>query len=286
MNRVNWVDGRYTTPDDFNNPQIAAESQIENLAAATAGGHVSGCVPVGAGSGVNIGPGVAWDGTGRRIVIPAGGAPVDLSAVDRPGADQYRWLTWYATYRRTERGSMLDKAGVSMPAYLDDSFTLGVAQGPVFNAAGRNRRIASRNIAPRAPAPGGITLGYTLIDSGTSWEVLVTDETLYRSLAPRPIAPVVLAGLLTDVADSTLSDRLGAALSGGVRRWLFGAGSVKVRTNWFPIVFAAKDGTASRLFFVDGLGSVQPYGLQQNAGGVTAVLWAASDYGPEDPSGW
>lgn len=286
MDRVNWVDGRYTSAADMNLAPIAAEAAIDATAAAAVAGVVNGCIPVAAAADyVAITAGQAWDSAGRRLVFPDGGTPVDFGGIDRPAAGQYRWLAWWARYRQVEDGSMTDVAGRAAPAYYRDAADVGVAQGAAFAARGRNRPTASADIAARPAIPAGaVGLGYSLLDSTTALPELIQDSTLLRVAAPRPVAPILLVGALRDAADSTLDDRLRAALAQGRRRYLFGGGWVKVQNSIYPILYAAADKRGlPRVWYSPATGVLQSYGVQNNVGAVAAVLWAAADYGPIDP---
>ncbi len=192
MNKINWVDGRYTTPQDFNAMQTEPEAHIEGLGRRLPAAVVDGCVPVGAGAGVTIGAGVAWDAAGRRIVIPVGGAAVDMTGIDRPAAGQFRWLTWFATYQRINRGTIRDKAGIDRPAHIDDGYSVGVRAGSAFAQSSiddaRARQVATR---PAAPA-GAAVLGYGILDHNTEYGTLFTADTLFRREVPRPMTPLAI----------------------------------------------------------------------------------------------
>ena len=242
MNKVNWVDGRYTTPQDFNAMQTEPESHIEGLGRRLPAAVVDGCVPTGAGTVVTIGAGVAWDAAGRRIVIPAGGVVVDMTDIDRPAAGQYRWLTWFATYQRIDRGTMRDKAGIDRPAYVDDSYSVGVRAGAEFTQSSideaRARQVSTR---PQPPA-GAVGLGHSILDHATSYAALFTDDTLFRSEAPRPISPFMIHA--TGATGADLLDLLLPILP-RKRDYAIGAGSARITSNrtthYWPVFLAYHD---------------------------------------------
>ena len=280
MNKINWVDGRYTTPDDFNAMQTEPEAHIQSLGQRLPAGVVDGCVPTGAGTVVTIGAGVAWDAAGRRIVIPVGGAAVDMTGIDRPALGRYRWLTWAAAYRRLERGSVLDKAGAAQAAYFDDSFVLSVAAGAEFEAASiaaaRDAQLPTR---PSAPA-GSVSLGYSILDHATPYSGLFTDATLYRTQAPRPIAPLFIHNV-TGAAALKALDALGAIIP-RQRDYAFGAGGVKTGSGRvYPMYPAAWRNTRGQVIveYVTTV-STQPYFSNMT---LHAVFDRVASYGQSRP---
>ncbi len=280
MNKVNWIDGRYTTPNDFNAMQTEPEAHIEALGRRLPA-YVDGCVPAGAGAGVTIGSGVAWDAAGRRIVIPAGGAAVDMTGIDRPAANQYRWLTWFAAYRRISRGTMRDKMGVDQPAYFDDGFSLGVRAGAAFAetsiARARARQVATR---PAAPA-GAVVLGYSILDHQSTYQTLFTADTLFRSEAPRPIAPffVKAAGETLEVLASI------GSLVPRQRDYAFGSGHVWIESlgnHTFPVAAVLRHRLHVHAWFVQANGTQQPlHGAASNCQ-LIAVFDRVASYGPQE----
>ncbi len=284
MNKVNWIDGRYTTPNDFNAMQTEPEAHIEALGRRLPA-YVDGCVPAGAGAGVTIGSGVAWDAAGRRIVIPAGGAAVDMTGIDRPAANQYRWLTWFAAYRRISRGTMLDKMGVDQPAYFDDGFSLGVRAGAAF-AETSIARARARQVATRPAAPGGTAvLGYSILDHQSTYQTLFTADTLFRN-GVRPVAPVVIAG-----TDLEVDDALGqlSAILPRRRDYAIGTGSIRrgrsVRgggTDFWPLYIAYRNtrGHIDALFH--SASTPQPLRAVNFKVSIFAVFDRVAPYGPPE----
>lgn len=171
MNKVNWVDGRYTTPDDFNAMQTAPEDHLRSHAKAALAGHIDGLTPTGTADGVQVSPGVTWDDQGRRIMVPAATA-VDMSAIQRPASGQYRWVSISIAYRQIERSTVRDSGGVDRPAYLDDSFTILATPGPEF--ADRSL-VNARFISTGVPAipNGSVGIGTFIVDHDSGWPDLV-----------------------------------------------------------------------------------------------------------------
>lgn len=176
MNKVNWVDGRYTTPGDFNAMQTNPEDHFRSHAKAALAGHIDGLTPVGTAGGVQISPGVTWDDQGRRIMVPAATA-VDMSAIQRPASGQYRWVNISISYRQVERSTVTDSGGVERPAYLDDSFALTATAGPEFAA---NDILAARFTSTGRPATpnGSVGIGTFIADHASGWPDLVS--TIHR----------------------------------------------------------------------------------------------------------
>ena len=281
MDRVNWVDGRYTTPSDFNAPQIAAESHLEAQAAQGLAGRVDGCIPVGAGIEVTIGAGTCWDSAGHRIVIPAGGAPVDMTSVDRPASGQYRWLAWYVEYRRLERGSMQDKAGEDRPAYYDDGFRVGVRQGAAFAAAGL-RSARGDQISSRPAAPGGsVGLGYSILDHDGNYGSLFSAATLYRRDSPRAIVPIAVSGAGGRAAN--LLAPLERILPRR-RDYAFGAGGVRIGNSVYPILYAARPAQGPlAVYYVSR--AIQSETMLHASDRLDAIFDRVISYGPDHPAG-
>lgn len=182
MNRVNWVDGRYTTPDDFNLMQTAPENHLRSHAKAALAGFIDGLTVSGSADGIQVAPGVAWDGQGRRIMVPAA-APVDVSVIDRPASDRYKWLLVSISYRQAERSTVRDSGGTDRPAYLDDSYTITATTGPEFVAPPITNENPDRDPLRRAryestsrPAipHGAVGLALSVIDHDSGWGALVS----------------------------------------------------------------------------------------------------------------
>lgn len=179
MNRVNWVDGRYTTPADFNAMQTDPEDHQRSQAKAMLAGFVDGLAVTGTIDGIRVAPGVAWDDLGRRIMVPSAVA-VDVSAVLRPASGHYKWLVVYATYQRVERDTVRDSSGIEQPAYLDDGYTLTAATGPEFSAADLVSAKYTKTGKPAAPA-NSVALALCVVDHDSGWPALISSP-------PRPNA--------------------------------------------------------------------------------------------------
>lgn len=182
MNRVNWVDGRYTTPDDFNLMQTAPESHLRSHDKAALAGFIDGLTVSGSADGIQVAPGVAWDDQGRRIMVPAA-ASVDVSGIDRPASGHYKWLLISISYRQAERSTVRDSGGTDRPAYLDDSYTITATTGPEFAAPRKTDENPSNDPIWRArlettnrPAipHGAMGLALSVIDHDSGWDDLVS----------------------------------------------------------------------------------------------------------------
>ena len=282
MNKVNWIDGRYTTPNDFNAMQTEPEAHIEALGRRLPA-DVDGCVPAGAAAGVTIGAGVAWDSAGRRIVIPVGGAAVDMTGIDRPAANQYRWLTWFAVYQRINRGTMRDKTGVDQPAYFDDDYSVGVRAGAAFGDSSityaRAHQVATR---PAAPA-GAVGLGYSILDHQSAYQTLFTADTLFRSEAPRPITPFFVTASGKKVAE--VLDSM-ASLVPRQRDYAFGSGYVWLNSNRHanPVLTVRRSrGNNVQAWYVPQIASPQPlHAAADTTCRLVAVFDRVASYGPEE----
>lgn len=171
MNKVNWVDGRYTTPADFNAMQSAPESHLRSQAKIALAGHIDGLTPTGTADGVQVAPGVTWDDQGRRIMVPAA-TPVDVSAILRPASGHYRWVGISIAYRQVERSTVRDSGGVDQPAYLDDGFTLTATSGPEFAADSLTDARWTETGKPAVPN-GSVGLGNFVVDHDSGWGDLV-----------------------------------------------------------------------------------------------------------------
>lgn len=194
MNKVNWVDGRYTTPGDFNAMQSAPEDHLRSQAKSSLAGLVDGMTLTGTSDGVQVGPGVAWDNQGRRIMVPAA-TPVDVSAIQRPASGRFKWVAIFATYRRVERATVTDATGVNHAAYFDDGYALAAASGPEFTsavsapsdglggptqldrlrAAGSWSPTGSQPNYPATP-PGAVRIGAFAIDHDSGWVDMVVNH--------------------------------------------------------------------------------------------------------------
>ena len=197
MNKVNWVDGRYTTPGDFNAMQSAPEDHLRTQAKSSLAGLVDGMLLTGTSNGVQVGPGVAWDNQGRRIMVPAA-APVDVSAIQRPASGRHKWVSVFASYRQVERATVTDATGVDQPAYLDDGYTLTAAAGPEFivpTSPGRTANDLLKELSlfdpeggesnyPPTP-PGAVRVAVFPLDPDTAWADLVFDRQQFGSPSHR-----------------------------------------------------------------------------------------------------
>lgn len=278
MNKVNWIDGRYTTPNDFNAMQTEPEAHIEALGRRLPA-DVDGCVPAGAAAGVTIGAGVAWDAAGRRIVIPVGGAAVDMTGIDRPAANQYRWLTWFAAYQRISRGTMRDKMGGDQPAYLDDGFSLGVRAGAAFAETSIDRARALQ-VATRPAAPAGaVVLGYSILDHQSTYQTLFTADTLFRNGVRLLSPPAVIVAQAASYAGDAL-DQLAATLP-RPRDYAIGAGSLWSDGKVYPLFLAHRTTDGNIQSYFHFARSVQPVRGTSNVS-IHAVFDRVVSYGPAD----
>ena len=198
MNRVNWVDGRYTTPADFNAMQTAPEDHLRSHAKAALAGFIDGLTVTGTAGGVQVGPGVTWDSQGRRIMVPAAVSP-DVSKLVRPASGRFKWVVVYASYQRVERDTVRDSAGINQPAYLDDGYTLTVAAGPEFAAASIE---AARDTDAGKPAVPSESVGIALfvVDHDSAWPELAASPRRYTLFQSR--LAVVYAGTLSQARDA------------------------------------------------------------------------------------
>ena len=208
MNKINWVDGRYTTPQDFNAMQSNPENHLRSQAKVLLSGYNDIGV-TGSAAGLSLSPGVAWDPMGRRIFVPAA-AEMDVSSVDRPASGQYRWLRVSASYRQVERDTMRDKEGVDQPAYYDDGYAVALTTGPEFTASTLNR--ARRTTVGKPAVPGGaVSLALFVIDHDSNWATVVENKEDYDY--PPPPAARFIPGRIVPVAVGNTSGAVYTALA-------------------------------------------------------------------------
>lgn len=240
MNKVNWVDGRYTTPDDFNAMQTAPEDHLRSHAKAALAGHIDGLTPTGTADGVQVSPGVTWDDQGRRIMVPAATA-VDMSAIQRPASGQYRWVSISIAYRQIERSTVRDSAGVDRPAYLDDSFTVLATAGPEFAERDLTRARFTSTGIPAIPN-GSVEVGVFIADHDSGWQDLV--HVIHRrSLISREAVTIVstdqaeikrLTSAILPPTDSRARDRLRVYGWGALN---FVYGNISSPTGGAPVLY-------------------------------------------------
>lgn len=250
MNKVNWIDGRYTTPNDFNAMQSNPENHLRSQAKALLSGY-SDIGVTGSPAGLALSPGVAWDSRGRRIFVPAS-ADIDISSVDRPASGRYRWLRVSVSYRQVERDTMRDKGGVDRPAYYDDGYAVALATGPEFTA--RNLDSARRTADGRPAVPGGaVNVALFLIDHDSTWATMVENRA-EGSIPFHGVLPQArfIPGSIAFATGST-EDEIYSAINGIVPAdgsQLFGWGAlwasdtapgVGSKERWYPVLYAYRD---------------------------------------------
>lgn len=255
MNKVNWIDGRYTTPNDFNAMQSNPENHLLSQAKALLSGY-SDIGVTGSPAGLALSPGVAWDSRGRRIFVPAS-ADIDISSVDRPASGRYRWLRVSVSYRQVERDTMRDKEGVDRPAYYDDGYAVALATGPEFTA--RSLAGARRTTDGRPAVPGGaVNVALFLIDHDSTWATMVENRaeggTPFHGVLPQArFIPGSIALASGDTAAKVYSALEGIVPADGSQ--LFGWGALWVtdappgplggQETWYPVLYAYRESPTS-----------------------------------------
>lgn len=245
MNKVNWVDGRYTTPQDFNAMQSNPENHLRSQAKVLLSGYNDIGV-TGTAAGLALSPGVAWDAMGRRIFVPAA-ADLDVASVERPASGQYRWLRVSASYRQVERDTMRDKEGVDRPAYYDDGYATALTTGPEFAESTLKNARFTKLGKPAVPG-GAVSLALFLIDHDSSWATMVENTERY-SYTPPPSARFI-PGRLVPVAAGNTEGAVYTALAAIVPpdgSPIYGWGAVygadqpnDTFAAWYPVTYARR----------------------------------------------
>lgn len=245
MNKVNWVDGRYTTPQDFNAMQSNPENHLRSQAKVLLSGYNDIGV-TGTAAGLALSPGVAWDAMGRRIFVPAA-VDLDVAAVDRPASGQYRWLRVSASYRQVERDTMRDKEGVDRPAYYDDGYAAALTTGPEFTARDIIRARWTKVGKPAVPA-GAVSLALFVIDHDSSWATMIENQERY--FYPPPQSARFIPGRIVPVAAGDTEGAVYTALAAivppdgsPIYGWgaMYGADQPDdTFASWYPVAFARR----------------------------------------------
>lgn len=160
MDRINFVDGFFPSQVHFNGLQDAIEGADRRLARSVVGkGIITGFDVSIDGETVTVSPGLAFDADGRTVRSDDP-LTVDLSAVQRPGSGQFRWVALYVAFARNNYGDVYDDNNQRHDLYRDEIAVGGYVTGGAGSAEGASR-----------PSVGShVLVADILIDSGSAMD--------------------------------------------------------------------------------------------------------------------